>query len=202
MSDTNKIKYGIKNVYYAVATEATNGTLTFGTPVAMPGAVNLTLDPEGTDAAQFYADNIVYYLAPGSNNGYTGSIELAKIPDSFRKDVLGDIEDSNGLLVENAEAESAHFALLFEFAGDKMSTRHAIYNCTAARPSVASATKEEQVEPQTETVNLTAIPMKYLTAGTTPTEYQLVKAKANGTDSATQYNAWFATVQVPTITGA
>ena len=88
----NKIKYGIKNVYYAVATLAANNSATYDTPVALPGAVSLTLDPEG-DNNIFYADNIAYYTTY-ANNGYSGSLELALIPDAFRKDVLGEIEDS------------------------------------------------------------------------------------------------------------
>ena len=92
----NKIKYGIKNVYYAVATLAANNSATYDTPVALPGAVSLTLDPEG-DNSVFYADNIAYY-ATYANNGYSGSLELALIPDAFRKDVLGEIEDSKDVL--------------------------------------------------------------------------------------------------------
>lgn len=202
MADKNKIRYGIKNAHYAVATETTNGTLTFGTPVALPGSVNLTLDAEGEDPAPFRADNIIYYLAPGSNDGYSGTLELAKVPDTFKTDVLGDIVDSNGLMVENAEAQGEKFALLFQIEGDAEATRFVFYNCTATRPSVASATKAEQIEPQTETLNLRAIPMKYLTTGTSPVEYQLVKAIANPTDAATAYAAWFTTVQAPSIANA
>lgn len=151
----NKIKYGIKNVYYAKATIAANGSATYTTPVAMPGAVSLTLDPEG-ESSQFYADNIVYYVGQ-ANSGYSGSLELALVPDAFRTDILGEQTDATtGLQYEVADAEPAHFALMFQFEGDEDATKHVFYNVVAARPSVASSTKETSVEPVTETLNLTA----------------------------------------------
>ena len=105
----NKIKYGVKNVHYAVATIDENNSATFGTPVALPGAVSLTLDQEG-ESNNFYADNRVYFTAFG-NDGYTGSLELALIPDSFRTDVLGEVLDNKGVLIENQNAQTIHFAL-------------------------------------------------------------------------------------------
>lgn len=152
---SNKIKYGLKSVYYSVAALAADNSATYATPVALPGAVSLTLDAEG-ETTTFYADNIAYYVT-AANNGYSGSLELAIVPDSFRTDVLGESSDSStGLQYEAADVQPKHFALLFQFEGDDAATRHVIYNCMATRPSVSSSTKETSVTPVTETLNLTA----------------------------------------------
>ena len=72
MSNTsNKVKFGLKNCHYAIATLAADGTVTFGTPVAMPGAVSLSLDAEG-DNDPFYADDPVYYCS-ATRPSVTGS---------------------------------------------------------------------------------------------------------------------------------
>ena len=68
---TNKIRYGLKNVYVAKATVSETNVVSYGTPVAIPGAVSLSLDTEG-DVNPFYADNIVYYRSV-NNNGYSGT---------------------------------------------------------------------------------------------------------------------------------
>lgn len=192
MADTNKIKYGIKNVYYAVATIAANGSATYSTPVALPGAVSLSLDPQG-DTNKFYADNIVFYTSV-ANNGYEGDLELAKVPDDFLKDVLGYSADGNGVLYEDANAPVVHFALMFQFEGDVHAKRHVLYNCTCARPTISGSTKEESIEPQTETITITAT-----TIYNTSYNKDVVKASVTPTESA-QYNAWTSAVYVVTTT--
>ena len=95
-STNNKVKFGLKNCHYAKATlDPETNEVTFATPVAIPGAVNLSLDPEG-DTEPFYADDMVYYTTV-ANNGYSGDLEIALIPDSFRKDILKETEDPQGV---------------------------------------------------------------------------------------------------------
>lgn len=189
----NKIKYGLKNVYYAVATIAADNSATFGTPVAIPGAVNLSLSPQG-ETNTFYADNIAYWTAV-ANNGYEGDLEIARLNEAFKKDVLGYVTDDKGNLLENANAEPVHFALLFQFEGDVKATRHVIYNCTATRADAAGATKSESIEPQTESVTITATSIFIDDLGTDGMD--IVKAEsAQGTDN-TVYNNWFTAVYVP-----
>lgn len=183
----NKIKYGLRNVYYAVATEGAGGVLSYATPVAIPGAVNLALSQEG-DTNPFYADDVVYFQTT-SNNGYSGTLEIALVPDSFKKDVLGEQEDDNDLLVEYANVTPSEFALLFEFQGDDKATRHVLYRCTVSRPDVNGATKEEAIEPQTETLNITAIPR---------INDELVKASCPY--SSAKYSTWFTTLTEPVFT--
>ena len=189
MPNTNKVKFGIKNVHYAVATIADDGSATYGTPVAMPGAVSLSLEPQGENTP-FYADNIVYYMAT-ANNGYSGDLELAQIPDSFKKDVLGFKEAGNGILYEDANAEAVHFALMFEFSGDKHARRHVMYNCTATRPTVGSTTNTDTKEPQTESTTITATSI-YVPAIDT----DVTKASCNAGDST--YATWNEAVVQPT----
>ena len=187
----NKIKYGLRNVYYAVATIASNGTATYATPVAFPGAVSLTLDAQG-DLTPFYADDIAYWISNG-NNGYSGSLEIARVTDGFKKDILGYVTDGHGALVENQNAATAHFALLFEFQGDEKATRHIMYNMTASRAASSGQTRGENVEPQTETINLVGTSIYDATL-----DLDIVKAELTKGVYDTGYNAWFTTVYTPT----
>lgn len=184
MSNTaNRVKYGLKNVHYAKATiDAATGTVSFGSTKRIPGAVNLAMDPEG-DQDPFYADDMVYYMAT-SNNGYSGDLEIALVPEDFEKEILKVEEDDNGVLVENANVEPEHFALLFEFNGDVKKIRHCMYYCSAKRAKVEGQTKEDKIDVKTETLSIKA----------TPLPNGVVKVKTGPNTEASVYNNWYSAV--------
>ena len=182
----NKIKYNLKNVHYAVMSDAVEGLVTYGKPVAIPGSVSISLDAQG-DISPFYADGIVYYKS-AANNGYEGDLEVALLPESFRTDILGEELDAKKVLIENANAKQTPFALLFEFDGDEKAIRHVLYNCSATRPSVESNTKEESIEPVTETLTISATP---LSDGN-------IKAKTGDTTDEVTYSKWYDAVYMTT----
>lgn len=155
-TNENKVVFGLDKLAYAVITE-TNGEITFGTPVMVPGAVSLSMDAEG-DETVFYADNIRYFVSQ-TNDGYSGDLEIAKVPEQMRIDVFGDTLDSNNVLIENSNAVVKEVALLGQFSGDKNKNLFVLYRCTLSRPTMSHATTEGNRDPQTSTISYTAIPM-------------------------------------------
>ena len=166
----NKVKFNICNVHYALITVDDDGEVTFGTPVAMPGAVSLSLEPNG-EPSNFYADGYAYYTI-SNNMGYEGDLELAMVPE------------------RSANVETANFALLFEFDGDVKKIRHVLYNCSAARPNIESTTNEEEIEVQTETLAITAAPLAN----------GYVKARTGDSTTDTVYTGWYTAVYLPEVT--
>lgn len=178
----NKVKFNICNVHYALFDRSEEGVIKYKTPVAIPGAVSISLDPNG-EPESFYADGIEYYTI-SNNMGYDGDLELALIPEHFRVDVLKEENDGNNVLIESSFAETENFALLFEFDGDKKKIRHVMYNCSASRPKLEGKTNEESREVQPETLSLQARPLPN----------GQVKARTSDATTDETYNNWYKSV--------
>lgn len=184
---SNKVKFGLRNVHYAMITAGTNEEITYGAPKPIPGAVNLTLDAQGEEV-EFEADDVIYYASYG-NTGYKGNLEVALIPDSFREDVLGEVEDETShVLMEYANAEPKPFALLYEINGDQKATRRVLYYCTVSRPGENASTTGKTKTPQTDSMSITAVPRA---DGLTR-----ARTKDNTVDAV--FNGWYSAVWEPT----
>lgn len=132
------------------------------------------------------SDNGVYYVI-NNNAGYTGDLEIALITTEFATEILGEVLDNNGVLVEMNDGELSQFAMMFEFLGDKHHIRHVLYCCSASRPKTESSTTEESTEVKTDTLSLKA---SALPSG-------LVKCKTTESTTDSVYNNWFKTPYNP-----
>lgn len=187
MGANNKVRYGLKNVYYAKLTEVVdpitgNITYNYGTVTAWPGAVSMNLDPTG-EVSNEYADDGVWYTI-AANSGYSGDFEYEVMPESFMKDILGFTEDSNGVLVEETGKPTTYFALLFEVNGDQHKNKKLFYKCSATRESSEDKTSEDSIEMTHGTVTITAVSRAD----------GKVKASTGSNTSSTVVNGWFSSV--------
>ena len=196
----NKVKYGLKNVHYALVTEtvATDGsgaiTSSYGSLKALAGAVSLSMSSSASKSV-FRADNEDYYVSYGQG-GYEGTLEVARVNEDFLKDVLSLKQDDDKILVEDSAAFKTvnYFALVFEFDGDQHETKHCLYKCSASRPDVASQTTGEggSTDPQTESLTITAVPRA--------DNDHYIRLQTQDTTSTAVLAAWYTAVPVPTFT--
>ena len=179
----NKIRYGLKNVHYAVL-----GQSGYGTPVAWPGAVSLTLNREGADSSDFYADDGIYYTFGAVNGGYSGDLEMAFLPDSIAQALLGEVSSDGGSF-ELASKEPVEFALMCEMQGNDSSIGLVLYGCKASRPNTTANTKGENPSADTQTLNIRIAGHDYTIDGTSE---RVIKFKKEGVTS-----SFFSAVPTP-----
>lgn len=191
----NKVKFGLKNVYYALATETTTSGVTttaYGDPVAYPGAVSLEVNPTSSDASVFRADDSDYYIVSGSSQGFDGTFECALVPEAFEKDVLGATVDDNGVVLEYSTDEIKNVALMFEIDGDNSGRRYLVPKVKFAKSGIsAETTGTDGNQPKTTSLSFTAAPRP---------DDNLARLHTGDTTSTNVYNAWFTTVYTPVVT--
>ena len=183
------VRFGLSNVHYATYTNSA-----YGTPKPIVGAVQLTTTPEG-DSSTFYADNRSFYVVE-TNNGYSGTLEVAAVNDEFLTDVLGYQEDTTTKLTyEDTDAQPKSVALMFEVDGNVEKQRGIFYNVTFSRLEGENNTRAESTDPDTVTLNFTAIGRQFSVGGSTK---NVVRAHVTDQgEGATTYASFMTKVVTP-----
>ena len=152
-STNNKVRFGASRVMYAL--EDDNGDLQ-STWYPLAGAVQIGFTPQN-DSNTFYADNSGYYITTGAASDEF-SIELADMTDQAKQDLLGFIEENtSGLYVEPVNAKHKTFAMGYQVEGDGHTLRGVKYGCTLNRPSEEHNTTTDSTDPDTLTLEGSAI---------------------------------------------
>jgi len=189
----NKVTFGLEKVHIAFFDDTQPIQPAWKPPVAIPGAVRWTPTAMG-ESSTFYADNMAYFVAT-ANNGYTGELEMANVPDEVLAEILGWEIDANGMIVEVANAIPKHFALLGQVLGDKRNRRFVYYDCVASRPAKERTTKNESITPNTDVLSLTVSPIEI--GGKVIVKGDLERSDTNQA----VFDSFFSAVYVPTFGG-
>lgn len=189
----NKVTFGLDKVHIAFVDVDAVDQPAWETPISIPGAVSWSPEPQGEQSI-FYGDNTAYYVV-NSNNGYTSDLEIALIPDEILAEMLGWEIDSNGALVEVANAIPKKFALMGQILGDAKNRRFVYYNCIANRPSKELTTKADSTEVNPDTLSVTISPIEV-------GDKMIVKTDLELSDTnATAFNGFFTSVYKPAAGG-
>lgn len=197
--DKNKpLRWGISKLGFAKLTRGASG-VTFAAPVPMPGARQLTMNPEG-GSEDFHADNGVYFTTT-KNNGRSGSVEVAELSDDLRVLIFNDIIDGNGVCLEDADAEPAEGAIVFDVENEDSEhpTHFVMFDVKFSRPSGEHNTTEDNITPDTVSMDYRAIPIE-LPWGADDTKNFVgghLDYAATPAAIATAYAAWHTAIQLP-----
>lgn len=155
MADKNKVLFGISHLHVGTYTaDPQTGEVTMGQPYHQIGARNLSLDAE-SDSNDFYADNVKFWSG-FTDNGFTGSIEVAKFDRAFKTQFLGYKEVKGGGIASVKSAVKPDTYIAFQTEGNVEPLRVVIYNVAWGAIAHEYATIEDTKEPQVDTIDITA----------------------------------------------
>ena len=147
MSDKNKVEFGVSNLYIGTYT-VSDGTVTMGTPMHIPGAKDIKLDVSSNEDTD-YADNVKYW-SQYSATEITGSIEVERFTDEFKKTFQGFVATADGGIGYSKFSDKPNCYIAFQSEGDAQARRWIFYNCALGGISREYKTQEDKTEPDTE----------------------------------------------------
>ena len=149
----NKVMFGVSNLHFGLYTVADDGTVTLGTPIKVPGTVNISLEAD-SEENKFYADNVVYWSGY-SDNGLSGEIENALFDETFKTTFMNYIALDDGGIAQIKGMQNKAVYIMFQAEGDQEGRRMIMYNVSLGQITREYATTEDTVEPQTATLPFT-----------------------------------------------
>ena len=183
----NKVLFGVSNLHIGEYNVSTTGVVSLGTPYALPGTVNISMEPQ-SEESKFYADNVTYWSSY-SDNGYSGEIENALFPDDFKTRFMNYQALANGGIAQIKGKKNKAVYMAFQTEGDDKARRGIFYNVSLGQITREYSTTEDSIEPATATLPFTV-------NGDNKTGV----VRAAYTDGAAAYTTIFTTPPVPSTT--
>lgn len=149
----NKVMFGVSNLYFGTYTVNDQGSVVLGTPMHVPGTVNISLEAE-SEENKFYADNRVFWSGY-SDNGYSGEVENALFDDDFKIAFMNYIQLDDGGIAQIKGQQNKAVYMMFQADGDAENRRMILYNISLGQITREHATTEDSTEPQTATLPFT-----------------------------------------------
>ena len=199
-----KVKFGLKNIHLFKLTETVNEgvvSMSYGSAVAFPGAVSLSLSKETSDTSPFYADDGVYFMPAVNPTGYSGNLEMALLSTNVRTAFMNYIKDVKDAVVELGSAATVYFGMTCEFQTDTGLIKKVFYKCSFGTPDVTGNTTEDTTTPGTVSIPITIVPTSkqftYEDANEVEHTTSIISSYADETSDATVYANWHETPYIP-----
>lgn len=186
-NNENQVVFGLKNVHYAIYDPKTNE---YASPVKMPGAVSLAINREG-QVDDFYADDGVF-ASWETNGGYSGTLTIAHMSKADLKALCG-YKVMNGILIEDPDAATVRFALLYEVSSNTKKERFVFYDCVMSRPESSANTRTDTTDPDTQAMDIKMSAHEFSNECRTPKGVAIEDDDETGA----KYLAWYSAVQLP-----
>jgi phi13 family phage major tail protein len=146
----NNVQFGLSNVHIAKM----NADGTYGTIREYDLPVNLSLEHQSNLQDFFAGNNKVASVE--TDQGFSGSLEGMYFPDWFLTEILNQVVDDDGAILQGGGEKSSYFALGFQFEGDENATRVWACKCKATPPKGSHQTTDEGVNADHETIDISA----------------------------------------------
>lgn len=196
---------GCSHLYYAIETEGSNGTVTYGTPKVLAPVKSVSRDLASENEA-VYADNTVYQRTYGATS-VTRQFETVRIAPEVIAELLGDttmaVGESTARLTNPDGSTRPYIAIgyaLHDGDVDKPCEIVWAYHCKVNSISVSAATIDDGTGSEGQTVEIVNVAPKkaWEETGKRNLDFDLpIDEDMSATDVATLLTKFFAQVVTP-----